>query len=54
MAGVTSCPRCADLITWDLRGACASVGIEHKKSTDEVLRDYLRIQHERDHHGRPD
>lgn len=35
-----------------LIGACASVGIEHGKSTAEMVRDYLAAYHERGHRER--
>ena len=33
-----------------LRGACASVGIERGKSTDQMVREYLAERHEREGH----
>lgn len=39
-----SCPLCP-LITYSLIGACASVGIEHGKSTGDRLLFYMETQH---------
>lgn len=46
---VTDCADC--LAHWDvnLTAACASVGIEHGKSTYQMIREYLAGYHERGH-----
>ena len=54
---MTNCPKCLLYLFKDgtrgyliLRTACASVGIEHNKSTDQMLDEYIAYYHERGHH----
>jgi hypothetical protein len=53
---VTDCPDC--LAYWNrqpsLTAACASVGIEHGKSTPQMIREYLGSYHQRHHHDGKD
>ena len=45
-----ACDQCTNYVTanwYALRGACASVGIEHGRSTDAMLVDYVARYHER-------
>lgn len=43
---MTDCPRCAELAADPLLiGACASVGIEHAMSTQQMLIAYLQTEH---------
>lgn len=46
-----ACPECATYLDAHphLVGACASVGIEHGKSTRQMLREYLATFHDRGH-----
>lgn len=49
---MTGCPACqiyADRLGWALVGACASVGIEHGKTTAEMAVEFLRGYHDRGH-----
>lgn len=43
-----------DPVNVHLAGACASVGIEHGKSTQQMLFEYLAAFHVRGHKGRHD
>jgi hypothetical protein len=46
-----SCLQCQEHLSGSphLTGACASVGIEHGKPTQRMLREYLTAFHERGH-----
>jgi hypothetical protein len=48
---VIGCRECDERVRTDvhLRGACASVGIEHGMTTDEAMTSYVRSWHERGH-----
>lgn len=49
---VKECERCAehwDANGWSIIGACASVGIEHGKSTWQMAKDYFEGYHRRGH-----
>lgn len=50
-AEAAGCGECAALVNAQpmLIGACASVGIEHGKSTRQMLREYLQGYHDRGH-----
>jgi len=50
------CPDCIAYLFRDgvwgymrLRGACASVGIEHDKDTDQMMREYIQAHHDGGH-----
>lgn len=50
----TTCGKCLEYLMpvqryWTLREACASVGIEHNKSTDQMMFEYIRAFHDRGH-----
>lgn len=49
---VAECPACVDHAARSphLVGACASVGIEHGKTTRQMLHEYLRGVHHREAH----
>lgn len=47
------CEECVAAVTHNLIGACASVGIEHGKSTDQMLLEWLTDYHRRGHVARP-
>lgn len=46
------CPQCRELLDVNLHllGAAASVGIEHGKSTGQVITEYLAYHHRADGH----
>lgn len=49
---MSPCPECLDHLANEPRiiGACASVGIERKRSTPEMVRSYMAGIHRRDNH----
>jgi hypothetical protein len=46
---ILDCPKCMAHFDYGLVGACASVGIEHGKSTRQMLLEYLAAYHTRGH-----
>ena len=46
---LTECDECYAIVSPQLIGACASVGIEHGKPTKQMVREYLAAYHERGH-----
>lgn len=46
---ITTCPECEKRLTWNLFGACASVGIEHGHTTLECVQATIDRYHERGH-----
>jgi hypothetical protein len=46
---IPDCMKCMDALTPMLMEACASVGIEHNRSTDDMARQYLAEYHARNH-----
>ena len=41
------CPECLAILDWNLIGACASVGIERKKSTTQMVSEFMVAYHSR-------
>ena len=39
------CARCLAILDWNLIGACASVGIERKKTTQQMVSDFMAAYH---------
>lgn len=48
---INDCPLCSIYLAEQphLIAACASVGIEHGKSTDEMLVNYMALYHQKGH-----